>query len=199
MRWPVFAILAYLLLVVQEGCRTLLTIGNTTPSLLWILAVFVALWAPPRTVAGAGLILGLLADLIHPLPVSGHVSDVALIGPACLGYLTGTYVAVQLRGMVFRESPIAMAVLVLVAGMFVQLVIVALLTVRGLPWPLAQPIPGWHAADELVARFFSLLYAAVLAVPLGFILVQLQWLWGFPPHHGQSAGHTRARRHGPRS
>lgn len=194
MRWPVFAIFALTFLVLEDGLRTLLTIGYTTPNLLLILMVFVGLWAPSMIAGWAAVILGVLTDLGSPIYDVDLVGDVALIGPACLGYLCGTYVICQLRGMVFRDSSLAVGVLVAVAGAFVHLVIMAMLTVRGLPWPVGEPIPGWSAADQLVARFFDLLYTAVLAVPIGYVLIRLKWAWGFTPSGSSAMGSGHHRR-----
>lgn len=189
MRWPVFAFFAFVFLVVDDGLRTLFAIGYTRPSFLLILMVYVALWAPSSVGGWAAIILGLLTDLTSPIYGVGQTNDVALIGPASLGYLTGAYVTYQVRGMVFRDSSLAMGVLVAVSGAFVHLVIMAILTLRGLPWPLGEPIHGWSAADQLVVRFFDLLYTAVLAVPVGYGLIRLKWLWGFAPPGGSGMSH----------
>lgn len=194
MRWPVFAIFVLTFLVLEDGLRTLLAIGYTTPSLLLILMVFVGLWAPSTTAGWAAVILGFLTDLCTPIYDVELVHDVALFGPACLGYLFGTYVICQLRGMVFRDSSLAVGVLVAVAGAFVHLVITAMLTFRGLPWPVGEPIPGWSAADQLVARFFNLLYTAVLAVPVGYVLIRFKWVWGFTPPGSSAMGSHHHRR-----
>ncbi len=187
MRWPVFAFLAFLLLVLQEGLGTLWSVGGHSPSLLMVLMVFVSLWAPSLTGAYAALALGLLTDLSQPVYPAGQATDVALIGPACLGYLTGAYVTQQLRGMVFRHSPLVIGVMVLIAGAFVHLVVLAILTARGLPWLAAQPVAGWHAADQLVARFFDLLYTAGVGVVLGAVLVRFHWALGFGQQQGKAA------------
>lgn len=189
MRWPVFAIFAYLMLTLEQSLRTLWASNYTCPSFLLILMVFISSWAPAMTAVWAALILGLLVDLSSPVLPANHAHDVVLIGPAALGYLTGAYVTILLRGMFFRDSPLAIGVLVLIAGAFTHLVVVALLTVRGLPWLIAEPLRGWSAADELVASFFELLYSAALAVPLGYCLVRLRWVWGFHLHPGKGAGH----------
>ena len=196
MRWSVFIIVAYLFLVLEQGTRTLFAIGYITPSFLLTLAVFISLWATPKTVAWAVLILGLLVDLTHPLRVvgDGHEVEFVLIGPACLGYLTMSYVTLQLRGMVFRDSPLAMSAVVLVAGTFAHLVMMALLTIRGLPLPLAEPIAGWTAADQLVTRFLDLLYTATVAAPIGYLLLRFSWIWGFPLHVGTGSGSYHSRR-----
>ena len=194
MRWPVFAIMGYLLLVLDTGLSTLLAVNGISPSLTLILLAFVALWANPMAAAWAALALGLAVDLNTPIQTAHLATDAVLIGPAALAYLTGAYVTVQLRGMLFRDSPLAVAVLVLVAGAFVNLVIVAMLTLRGLPWPIAEPLHGWSAADQLVARFFGLLYTAAVAVPAGYLLIRTQGLWGFHPHLGKGPAHHQARR-----
>lgn len=176
MRWSTFAIVTLLALVLQAGLRPLLGVPDAlgvAPSFLLIEATFIGLLAPSATIAWAFLILGILADL-QGGPVSGGV----IVGPAAIGYLIGAYAVVQLRALVFRESAFTLAVMTFVVGVFVQLVIVALYTVRGvLP---AGPIEGWTAADQLMDRFFELLYSAALALPVGFVLFRLLPLWGFP-------------------
>ncbi len=194
MVWPVFAIFAFSFLLLESGLRTLLAIGYTSPSLMLILLVYISLWAPTTIAVWAALTLGLLVDLTTPVQVAHQAGDVSLIGPACLGYVAGSYVTVQLRGMVFRDSALATAVLVFIAGAFVHLVVVAILTMRALPWPVAEPIPGWNAADQLVARFLELLYTGVITVPIAYVLTRLKWLWGFNPHAGPGASHHHGRR-----
>jgi len=193
MRWPVFSIFAFLFLVLDDGLRTLWAIGYTSPCFLLILMVYVSLWTPPTTGGWAAIILGLLVDLQTPVYPVGQAVDVVLIGPTGIAYLIGAYVTVQLRGMVFRDSPLAVGVLVFLAGIFVHLVVVAILTVRGLPWPVAEPLPGWHAADQLVGCFFELLYTSLVAVPLAYVLTRLKWLWNFAPHGGAGFGHHHGR------
>ena len=180
MNWLVFALVTYAALVLQQGLGALLAVpmpgvGELTPSLLLIVLVFVALHAPAWSAVWAGLVLGLLADL-QP----GPMPEARLIGPHALGFLAGAYALLQLRGMVFRQSIITFAALTLTAGVFVTLVSVALLTVRGLPWPLGEPIPGWHAADQLVHRFLELIYTTLLSIPLGTLLARGMRLWAFP-------------------
>jgi len=188
MRWTVFLIFAYLFLAVEIGLDRLLEYGGVSPSFLLILGVFVGLSAPRMTVVWTMLILGLLTDLTY-----GHtMSDGRLLwltGPATLGYLCGALVVLQLRALVVRESAISLAVMVFVVGVFVHLVVVAILTLRGLPWPTASPIADWSAADELAGRFFELLYSAILALPLGFVLARTEPLFAF------LAGKSRAHHH----
>ena len=101
MRWPVFAIFAYLMLTLEQSLRTLWASSYTCPSFLLILMVFISSWAPAMTAVWAAMILGLLVDLSSPVLPANHATDVVLIGPAALGYLTGAYVTILLRGMFF--------------------------------------------------------------------------------------------------
>jgi len=149
MNWIVFALAAYVMLALEVGLRTLLGIpgpDGVSPSFVLVLAVYIGMMAPAHVVPWAMLILGVLVDL-RP----GAAPDVTIVGPMALGYLVGAYVVLQLRGLVFRESVLALSALVFAGGLFVQLVAVGLLTMRGLPWPTGQPIEGWNAPDQLVA------------------------------------------------
>ncbi|MCX5659157.1 MAG: hypothetical protein NTW19_05470 [Planctomycetota bacterium] len=172
MRWLFFAIFAYLALALDLGLRSLLAIdagvGPITPSLTLILAVYVGLWAPSRAVAWAFLILGAATDLLSFWPASDPGQPLGnILGPTALAYLVGAYAIIQIRGFVYRESTLAMAVVAFGVGAVIHLVAMLLLTLRGLPFPLGEPIPNWHVADEFIRRFLSLLYTAVAAVPVG--------------------------------
>lgn len=179
----VFALITFVALVLETGLRTLFALGptNATPSFLLVIAVFIGLLGQPGVVVWSFLVLGVLTDL-QGGPVAGGV----IIGPAALGYLAGAYAILQLRTLVFRESVLTLAVLTFVTGVFVQLVVVALYTFRGLPITPAEAIEGWSAANQLVERFLNLLYTAVVAIPLGFVLFRFAGIWGFP--HAPRAG-----------
>lgn len=182
MRWTVFFIFAYLTLLMQVGTEKLLAYGEygVTPSLLLILAVYIGMSAPPMTAAWAFLLLGLLGDLTRHYP-TGDDQVMWLIGPCTLGMLAGAGVIVQLRVMMYRNSIIAMALLVFTVGIFVNLVTIAMITARGLAWIPTDGMVMWNAADELVRRFYEVVYTALAAVPAGAILLRLVPLWGFQP------------------
>ena len=189
MRWPVFFLFVYLAMAFEQGLGNLLEIKRVNPSFLLIVGAFIAISAPPKAVVWSSLTLGLLSDLIHPLQLAG-LADVTIIGPSCIGYLAGGYVAVQLRGLMFRDSPLTIGLMVVAMGTFAHLIIVVALTVRGLPFMPGDPVIGWHAADQLLRRFFILMYTAVLALPIGFALLRTDSLWGFP----SVMGYRRLRR-----
>ncbi len=172
MNWLIFSIATYVFLLLQVGLTSLLGIPDAqgvTPNFLMILAVYVGLMAPAKTVAWGMLAIGLIANLI-PGPVPGG----PILGPETLGYLAGAFAVLQLRTLVFRESVMSLVIMVFVVGIFIQLVTVALYTGRGLPFLLGDPVPAWSASDQLVHRFLELLYSAVAAVPIGFVLIRLK-------------------------
>ncbi len=198
MRWSIFAIFAYLALVLQSAVPILLEVRgwdiSPEPSVVLILMIFIAMAAPQNIVLWSALILGLLVDLTQPLPIVTtlqEMRDVAIPGPHAIGYVTGAYAVLQIRGMAFRDSPFAMAIMVFAGGIFVHLASVALVSFRGLPIHPADAIPNWHAADELVRAFFNLLYTSALAVPVGLLLIKSDPLWGFPTQRGPG-GRLRA-------
>jgi hypothetical protein len=182
MRWSVFILTAYVALLLQAGLGNLLVYGETdvTPSFLLIVGVFVGMWAPPQTVAWAMLSLGLITDLTRGYPI-GSSQMVYLIGPASLGYLLGAMAICQLRSMVFRDSALALAVMVLLVGILVHLGTIATLTVRGWPWLPGEPIVDFSATRALVEAFKALLYTTAVALPVGFVLQRSSPLWRFEP------------------
>jgi len=172
MNWLIFAIAAYLAYALDTGLRVLLSSGGVSPSFLLILAVYLGLLAPHRTVIWSYLVLGILTDL-----QGVYTAEHTVLGPAALGYLVGAYAVLQLRGMVFRESIITVSVLSFAAGIFIHLTMLAILKFRALV--TGEPMM-LSAADALVQGFLHLLYTAAAAVPVGFILLRTTPMWGFP-------------------
>lgn len=190
MRWVIFSIFAFVALVVQSGLGLLLHWPGGDPSLLWVLAAFVAMWAPPTTALWAALALGLLLDL-QPVAVGTGADAVAIMGPNAIGFVAGAYAVTVVRGVFYRESSTAFAVMVGLAGIVMQLVTVALFTLRGLPLLAGDPLPGWQLADEFYSRFFCLLYSAAIALPLGWILMRFAAIWGFETGKGGQGARRR--------
>lgn len=180
MRWPIFAIFAYVALALDQSVNVLLHIptrwGPVSPEFVLILAAFIGLWAPPNAVLWGCFLMGLFVDLNPAYPGTGGANLQVIVGPAALGYLFGGYAMVQFRGLLHRDSPLAIGALTFASGLFIHLVIMAVLVLHGL---IQKPLPGWDPPDQLVYRFFTLLYTAVAAVPVAWLLVRTQWLWGF--------------------
>ena len=194
MRWAVFAIAAYLVMVLQVGLAKHLSVstesGQVQPEFALLLAVLVALAAPVRTAVIAGGILGLLMDLAASPYALAPAEDAAsaapaamtLIGPYALGYMAGAYLVVQLRPMLFRQHPLALSAMVLAAGAESHLIVLALLWIR--QW--YDPIAGFIASEQLVPRGMSLVYTAILGLIAAYPLNWASSLFGF--HSGKPAG-----------
>ena len=69
--------------------------------------------------------------------------------------------------------------------------VVAVLTLRGvLP---TDPLPEWHAADQLLQRMLQLVYTALLAAPIGWLLRRTNRWWMFPMVRGATKPGRAAR------
>ncbi|MFI4862114.1 MAG: rod shape-determining protein MreD [Phycisphaerales bacterium JB063] len=173
MNWLIFTLFAYLAYILQAGLAPLWTLGTRTePRLLLILLVYIAMQASPTTVAFAALALGALHD-IRQTSVQG------LLGPWTLGYLAAGYVLLQLRNLLFRDSVFTIAIMAVVAGIFAYLVSTALYALRGVSFLLSQPVAEFSAANAMFQGFFDLLYTAVIAMPIGYLLIKSHSIWDF--------------------
>ncbi len=150
------------------------------PMLLWIVVVFVTLSAPVGTAVGSALLVGALFDLANSYIVTPH--EIIVLGPYALGYAFGSYLLVQLRGMVFKDSPITIAAMTVIGGLFVHLLVIALLSLRRLSFLADDPVGLAGSHDDLVQRFLAILYSGLLALPIGWLLIKSSRLWGFPTH-----------------
>ena len=174
MNWLTFSILAYLAYAVQLVLAPQWSIDGHEPSLLLILLVFVALQAPGMHAAWAAVVLGILSDIFF------DDYQTALIGPWAIGFLAAGYALVQMRNLLFKDSMFTIGIMTLVAGVFALLVAVTLFTMRdNIPVLGNTPVPGYRAVDQIYLGFWKLLYTAVVAVPVGYLLLKSQPLWGF--------------------
>ena len=189
MSWIFFIIFTYLLAAFETGLRNLFVAGDQVlPDLLFVLGIFICIYAPQTTALWAMLILGVITDLMFPIQGAGPVIDFVLVGPNAAGFMLGGWAALQLRG-IFRRSLPGIVATVVVAFFFSQLLVVAILTMRGLPWPVSEPVAGWSAADELVRRFWCLLYTMLLSIPLVYLLGGILKRFHFESHRSGSAGY----------
>lgn len=183
MRWLLFFITTYAAAALSVGLGGLVSVGasNLRPDLLLVLLAFLALQAPQHTALIAALILGLTRDtLASPVPDAP-----GLVGPFAVGFVVGHFAILQLRHLLVRDSIITLALMVLAAGLFAHLTAAALLTLRGLPFLAAQPVPGWSALGQIGSRLVEILYTGLFALPLGWLLIRFKPLWRFPavPRH----------------
>lgn len=187
MRWPVFVIFVLIALVLETSMSRVLMIGSISPSFLVPLVVFVALSAPRRMALWSAWLVGLLADQFYFMLTPGGPM-LPHVGPHALGYLFGAYLIVLLRTMVFRQRVVTLAVMALMATFASQLVVIALSVIRS--W---YPDGGFlwtntTAFNELGRSLLMAVYTGILALPVGWVLVQLSPLWAFT-----GLGHRMAR------
>lgn len=105
MRWILFAIVTYILIVVQTTVGRILTlemraIGTIVPDLIASLAVFIALYAREATDAMiAGVVLGFALDLT----TAGGSGSTAVVGPMAIIYAFAARGLFTVREAFFRE------------------------------------------------------------------------------------------------
>lgn len=176
MRWSVFAIAAFIVIVLQLSVREALTlhsIGSISPDLVACVATFIALFASRSSALWACWMLGLIMDLA---PSAGAV-EWHLIGPNALGYTFGGYLVLQLRTMVFRRRAITTGFLTFAFLLGIAVVATFLLTIRS--WYLPDT-PLYHSPlGEFWQRFKIALYSGVVAIPFGWLLQLTIAMWGF--------------------
>jgi cell shape-determining protein MreD len=193
MRWTLFALVAFFACALDAGIEPLIVINvagyDVFPSFMLLLTGFVALWASQASALWAGLILGLLTDCLVRLPGTDSRQVIALVGPNALGFLLAAYTVVQIRGVFKRESALALAICVFLAGIMALLMTVMIITARGL---YTEPIPGWHGLGQLARGMMCLVYTSLLALPLGWLLGKTLPIWGF-----ENAGPSTGRRQPP--
>jgi rod shape-determining protein MreD len=183
-RWPVFAVFAYLALVLEVSLRNVLLLGPVGPSFVAVLVVFVSLFAPRLTALWACWSLGLLVDLCTPL-MHGADEVGPMLGPHALGYVFGGYVILQLRAMLFRRRAVTFAVMTAISLVAAGLVVVFLHAVHRL-----YPGEGleMRPLGELLLRLAVAGYSGVVALLLGPLLVWTVPLWRFRAGPQQHAG-----------
>jgi rod shape-determining protein MreD len=172
MNWMFFAIAAYLALAVDLTVGPSLSLLGVSPSALLIVLGVVALSASRDNALIAALVLGVLADLFNSaLPGS------VIIGPHAAGFVVGAYAVLQVRNLLFRRSLVTLAVVVLVAGVFGELVRVSVWSLRGVGFLAADPAPGWRPMAELGGGLLMSLLSAVAALVLSPLLLRTQRWW----------------------
>ncbi len=174
MNWLVCVITFYLAVVLEAVLRPTFGVldSGVFPYLPLIVLVYVALQGPASAVIWVGLLAGVVTDLQGGGPLA---SAPAMVGPHALAYMLVAYLILRVRATVFRDSLITLAAGVFVAGLIGHLLAVILLGLRD----VLMEIEGFSAADELVYRFLSLVYSAVAALLVGWLLHKTGAWWGW--------------------
>ena len=159
-------LLVFAAVLLQVGLESWWRVGSVAPEPLLIVVAFFALAGPATPAVSVALGCGVLADLLGS-PFEGP----AIVGPRALGYTVGAYAVVQARGSLYRGSTVTLVLMVLLAGVFAELVATSLVTLRGVSVLPGAPPRGWVAGSELWRRMGRLLLTAASAVPIGFGLM----------------------------
>ncbi len=178
MRWRVLVIAALLAVVFDQSMAGLIEVGSIRPSLLAIVALYVSLWAPRMIALWSCFALGLLADLTSALPYP-PAQVVYLVGPHAIGFSFGCALVLQIRAMVMRRQLVAMCVL---SGVFVaaaSIIVISIYTARSWFPEFAPEFAEFRPAGELFRRVAAALYTAIIALPVGYVLLRWQKLWSF--------------------
>ena len=148
MRWLPFLIVAYLVVAVQFALASVLGWGSWTPNLVLLLVIFVGMHAPLEPAMVAGLILGLMHDV-----VASHG-----IGTYALGYAVVAAIAVQLRGVMYSDHVVTHVMMPLTLGLLLLIYMTIRQWLRNLYFPLDGTV-------SFRGGLASLLVTSVLAVP----------------------------------
>ncbi|MFG0330493.1 MAG: hypothetical protein ACF8PN_11415 [Phycisphaerales bacterium] len=185
MNWLFVGLATYVFLAFDVGLKDLFEIGHSgvQPSFLLIFMVFVASLATTSHALWTSLLVGLVIDLAGA-SYRGDTAAITLLGPHALGFTLGAAVVLQLRTLVYRRHPLTMAFLTFFAGLIAHLLATLLISIR---WLLASRLAwfepfAWDPSGEIVVRFFSVMYSAVIAIPVGWSLMLTAPLFGLSSH-----------------
>lgn len=178
MNWLGFALVAWILAGMEIGLKDALRLGPTgvAPSFLVPLAVLVAMLGTRRAALAAALCVGALLDLTaipHAAPGS---APVPVLGPYALGLALAAQLIGAARTLTITRHPLTFVILTLLAGLVMHVAVAAIFTAR----ELLTLGPDFPAGSQLLHRAASSLYTAVVALPLGWLLLRIAPLVGLP-------------------
>jgi len=179
MNWLLFGLVGVLTTVLDQSFMPVLRIGEHWPSLTPGVVVFAALWASRPSALWGAFLLGLLQDLSRPEVIEGE-RTIRVLGPDALGWLFGAVGVLAVRRLLLRRHPLAVGAATLWFLLLASVVWGGIWTVRGfLPGTVLPWTPG-EAGEALASRAITAAYAAVVAVPLAWVLALVRPWWGFP-------------------
>jgi rod shape-determining protein MreD len=177
----VFAVVGFVALAMDKGLVDVLALnelGGIEPSVCGVVVVFISLFASRASALWASWALGMVLDLCTPPPL-GELAVAHIPGPHALGLAFGSYLILQVRPMVFRRRALTVGALTFACLLAAYLVWVAIFTARSYyPGPQVFWTSG-TALSELARRFFMALYAGVVGIPIGWLLLRTWPIWGF--------------------
>ncbi|MFT3784546.1 MAG: rod shape-determining protein MreD [Tepidisphaeraceae bacterium] len=158
MRWPVFILVAYVMVGLQLAVNGFLQIEPWTPSLPLLLVLFVGLHAPGPTALLAGFVTGVGHDVIS----AGSLGTYAF----CYSVIAGA--ALQLRQVMYREHPATHAMLTLLCGTLLALLLLVKNAIR------AHIVTDDFTSPGFFRTLGMTIASAVLAVPVMYLLRKIR-------------------------
>jgi rod shape-determining protein MreD len=176
MNWFVFAIAAWITFGLELALLPILDAGSggVHPSMVIPLMAFAALYAPQKQALWAAIILGIIMDLLAPMPMTTGGSAI-IVGPHALGYLLAAHFILAIRGALIRRNPLTLVIISIAASMIAQVVVIAIFTIRNMG---TNPLI-WDASAQLVDQSFSSLYTGLSALILSVAFFALAPTFGF--------------------
>ena len=162
MRWFPFFLLAYIVVAVQLALRGALGWGQWTPNLVFLLVVFVGMHALIEPAMIAGLILGLMHDVIASHGIGTHALAYALLAA----------IAVQLRGIMYSDHIVTHIMMPLALGVLLLAYLLVRQWIRNLYYPYDHPITFGSGVASLIST-------CVLAVPAIWLLRNFRRTFAF--------------------
>ena len=179
MRWTVFFIVAIIAVSLDTGFASVFTLRGAwflTPSFVACLVTFMALLAPKASVLWCAWLLGILMDLSPGLGEAA--GSMHVVGPHALGYVLGAWIVLSFRTYMFRRRVFTIALLTTVVVLAAGLTQIAIGILRfWLPWAGGELVP--LGAGEVLHEFGNAAYSMLLAIPVGWLLLQTIPIWRF--------------------
>jgi hypothetical protein len=191
MIWLGFALLAWALFGLELGLRRMLEIGSSgiAPSFIFPLVALIALAGTPSMVHRSALILGILMDLLFPVPLIEGRGEVIILGPCALGYLVAAHFMLNSRGLIVRRNPLSLGAMALAGYAIARILALFFLFIRG--W--IQGDIAISAGSELIAALGSALYTGFLAPLLGLVLLPIGTALGLQNLQQRRFGRSNTR------
>jgi rod shape-determining protein MreD len=191
MRWWALVLVASAAIVVETSLRQAFTLGGVSPSVMTCVAVFVALFAPKRIALWSCWGLGLCIDLMTAYAQTPGNPPLYVLGPHALAYTALAGAVLLARSSVFRQRVLTISVLTFAASIVEGLVALLILLIRSW-YPSSEQVlyfGGSSLGGALLHLLGTAAYSAVLALPVGWLLLTTIPMWRF-----ETFGHRYAWR-----
>jgi hypothetical protein len=178
MRWSVYLVALLGAAAFDASFGGIIGVGDLRGHLVPAVVVFALLSAPRKMGVRLALLGGLVADLLSPIVLPSQ--EVLVVpGPRALGFALGALAVLELRGLLYRQNPLAGAAATLVFSLLTAVTFVFLFSVRALFLDGGTPWWPGSGAGEAWRRTLGALGDALVAIPALWLLGKTRPLWAF--------------------